>query len=248
MISADAILQRMQHKIPVFSYDTVDSTSEAARRFLQENDCQQAVFVANAQTAGKGRLGRSFYSPADTGLYMTYVFRTDGLTRETLRITTAASVAVAQALDCGAQIKWVNDLYLQGKKICGILTEMVVTDCTYVLVGIGINLTTAQFPEDLQHKAGAVGAPLCREALAADICDRLAQAVDSLAVPTYLDYYRQNMLGLGQEITYIEDGIPHNARMTGITDWGELIVLEDGRERLLCSGEISLRIPGAALL
>ena len=248
MICRESILQQMQHQIPVFAYDIIDSTNEAARRFLLANACDRAVFVADGQTAGKGRLGRSFYSPADTGLYMTYVFRADNFSRETLRITTAASVAVAQALDCGARIKWVNDLYLHGKKICGILTETVVTDCTYVLVGIGINLTTAQFPEDLQHKAGAVGAPLCREALAADICDRLAQAVDSLAVPTYLDYYRQNMLGLGQEITYIEDGIPHNARMTGITDWGELIVLEEGRERLLCSGEISLRIPGAALL
>jgi BirA family biotin operon repressor/biotin-[acetyl-CoA-carboxylase] ligase len=248
MICRESILQQMQHQIPVFSFDTVDSTNEAARRFLLEHDCQQAVFVANAQTAGKGRLGRSFYSPADTGLYMTYVFRTDALTRETLRITTAASVAVAQALDCGARIKWVNDLYLQGKKICGILTETVVTRHTYVLIGIGINLTTALFPEDLQHKAGAVGRALSREALVANLCDRLAQAVDSLAAPTYLDYYRQHMLGLGQEITYIEDGVAHSARMTGITDWGELIVLEDGRERLLCSGEISLRIPGAALL
>ena len=248
MVCAQQIRQLLQQKIPVFAYNILDSTNEAARRFLQENACDRAVFVADGQTAGKGRLGRSFYSPADTGLYMTYVFRADNFSRETLRITTAASVAVAQALDCGARIKWVNDLYLHGKKICGILTETVITDCTYVLVGIGINLTTAQFPEDLQHKAGAVGRALSREALVANLCDRLAQAVDNLAVPTYLDYYRQNMLGLGQEITYIEDGIPHNARMTGITDWGELIVLEEGRERLLCSGEISLRVPGAALL
>ena len=248
MISADAILQRMQHKIPVFSYDTVDSTSEAARQFLQENDCQQAVFVANAQTAGKGRLGRSFYSPADTGLYMTYVFRTDGLTRETLRITTAASVAVAQALDCGAQIKWVNDLYLQGKKICGILTETVVTRHTYILVGIGINLTTAAFPQELQHKAGAVGRTLCREALVADLCHRLFQAVSQLSSPAYLDYYRQHMLGLGQQITYIRDGIPHSARMTGITDWGELLVEEQGQQRLLDSGEISILLPGMPAL
>ncbi len=246
MIHTEQIVQQMQHKIPVFSYDTIDSTNEQARRFLQENACERAVFVSNAQTAGKGRLGRSFYSPADTGLYMTYVFRTDGLSRETLRITTAASVAVAQALNCGAQIKWVNDLYLRGKKICGILTETVITDCTYVLIGIGINLTTAQFPEDLRHKAGAVGKTLCRETLVADLCDRLSQTVEQLSSPAYLEYYRQHMLGLGQEITYVEDGIPHKAQMQGITDWGELIVLENGRERLLYSGEISLRLPGMA--
>ncbi len=248
MIRTELITQQMQHRIPVFSFDTVDSTNEQARRFLQENDCGQAVFVANAQTAGKGRLGRSFYSPADTGLYMTYIFRTDGLSRETLRITTAASVAVAQALDCGAQIKWVNDLYLRGKKICGILTETVVTRHTYVLVGIGINLTTAVFPEDLQHKAGAVGRALCRESLIAHLCDRLSQAVSQLSSPAYLDYYRQHMLGLGQQITYIRDGIAHRAQMTGITDWGELIVLENGRERLLDSGEISILLPGMPAL
>lgn len=241
MIYPELLTQRMEHKLPVFAYDVVDSTNEEARRVLQKTPCKRAVFVANSQTAGKGRLGRSFYSPADTGLYMTYAFRTDGIRRETLRITTAASVAVAQALDCGAQIKWVNDLYLHGKKICGILTETMVTDHTYVLVGIGINLTTTEFPEDLQHKAGSVGQTRSRKELIADLCDRLFFAVNNLGSPAYLNYYRQNMLGVGQQITYIENGIPHSAQMTGITDWGELIVLEQGRQKLLSSGEISIR-------
>ena len=245
MIYTELLTQHMRHKIPVFAYDVIDSTNEQARRVLQETPCRRAVFVANSQTAGKGRLGRSFYSPADTGLYMTYAFRTDGIRRETLRITTAASVAVAQALDCGARIKWVNDLYLHGKKICGILTETMVTDHTYVLVGIGINLTTAEFPEDLRHKAGSVGQARCREELIADLCDRLSATIDNLSSPAYLDYYRQNMLGLGQPITYVEDGVPHSAQMAGITDWGELMVLEDGRQKLLCSGEISIRFPDA---
>lgn len=243
MIHTELLTQRMQCKIPIFAYDVIDSTNEQARRILQEAPCSRAVFVANAQTAGKGRLGRSFYSPADTGLYMTYAFRTDGICRETLRITTAASVAVAQALNCGARIKWVNDLYLNGKKICGILTETLVTDRTYVLIGIGINLTTTEFPEDLRHKAGSAGQTRCRKELIADLCDRLSFAVDNLASPIYLDYYRQHMLGLGQQITYVEDGTMHSAQMMGITDWGELIVLENGRQKLLCSGEISIRFP-----
>lgn len=248
MIHRELLMQHMQHKIPVFAYDVIDSTNQQARRVLQTEAFPRAVFVANAQTAGKGRLGRSFYSPADTGIYMTYVFRADGISRETLRITTAASVAVAQALDCGAKIKWVNDLYLHGKKICGILTETVVTDHTYVLVGIGINLTTADFPPDLRHKAGSLGQARCREALIADLCDRLSLAESQLSSPAYLDYYRQHMLGLGQQITYAEDGIPHRAQILGITDWGELMVLEGGRQRLLCSGEISILLPEAGML
>lgn len=248
MIRTDVLSQHLQQEIPVFCYDTIDSTNEEARRFLQKNTCQRALFVANGQTAGKGRLGRSFYSPTNTGVYMTYVFRVDNFSRDTLRITTATSVAVAQALDCGAQIKWVNDLYLNGKKICGILTETVVTDSTYVLVGIGINLTTTDFPKDLLHKAGSVGQNLCQELLIANICNRLSQAIDQLASPTYLDYYRQHMLGLDQQITYVQDGIPHSAQMIGINDWGELLVLENGRETTLSSGEISLRIPDIGVI
>ncbi|MBR5244573.1 MAG: hypothetical protein IKW07_00920, partial [Clostridia bacterium] len=119
---------------------------------------------------------------------------------------------------------------------------------TYILVGIGINLTTAAFPQALQHKAGAVGRTLCREALVADLCHRLFQAASQLSSPAYLDYYRQHMLGLGQQITYIRDGIPHSARMTGITDWGELLVEEQGQQRLLDSGEISILLPGMPAL
>ena len=244
MIRTDLLKQHLRQEIPVFAYDAIDSTNEEARRYLQKHTCRCALFVANSQTAGKGRLGRSFYSPADTGIYMTYVFRADTFSRETLRITTAASVAVAKALDCGVGIKWVNDLYLNGKKICGILTETVVTDSTYVLVGIGINLTTASFPEDLRHKAGAVGQDRCREALAADICNRLSAAVTQLDSAAYLEDYRRLMLGVGQQISYVRDGISHSAQIMDITDWGELIVLEHGSETVLSSGEISLRIPG----
>lgn len=125
MINAQNILKSLNNKIEVYTYDVIPSTNDEARKFLIKAPCDRAVFVARGQTAGKGRLGRSFYSPTDTGIYMTYVFRVEKICNETVRITTAASAAVAKALDCGAKIKWVNDLYLCGKKICGILTETV---------------------------------------------------------------------------------------------------------------------------
>lgn len=241
MICGSKIRKALKREIPVIVYEVTDSTSDRARAFVAENACDRMVVVANEQTKGRGRLGRSFYSPADTGIYMTYVFRADTVSRDTLRVTAAAGVAVAKALDCGAQIKWVNDLYLNGKKICGILTETVAARHTYILVGIGINLITADFPEVLRTKAGCVGAGLDREKLIADICDRLSQIADDVSSTEYLNYYRSHMYGIGESIIYTEDGKEHQAVMEGISDFGELIVTENNKRKLLCSGEISVR-------
>lgn len=163
MICVNKLRIALKREIPVIVYEVTDSTNDRARAFVKDNACDRMVFVANEQTKGRGRLGRSFYSPADTGIYMTYVFRADTICRDTLRVTAAAGVAVAKALDCGAKIKWVNNLYLNDKKICGILTETVTANGIYVLVGIGINLTTVGFPEDIREKAGCVGAEFDKE-------------------------------------------------------------------------------------
>lgn len=164
MINAQNILKSLNNKIEVYTYDVIPSTNDEARKFLIKAPCDRAVFVARGQTAEKGRLGRSFYSPTDTGIYMTYVFRVEKICNETVRITTAASAAVAKALDCGAKIKWVNDLYLCGKKICGILTETVkIAEYNYIMIGVGINLTTIDFPDDIRHKAGAIGVTLDKD-------------------------------------------------------------------------------------
>ena len=206
MIDKDKVHQYLKRKIPVFTYDLIGSTNEQARLRLEEHPCERAVFIARGQTAGKGRMGRSFYSPVDTGIYMTYVFRIEELCRDTLQVTTAASVAVAKALDCGVQIKWVNDLYLKGKKVCGILTETVKETYTYVLIGVGINLTTVDFPEEICEKAGAVGFSLDKEITIAAICDNLSQIADDISSVDYIEYYRRNMFGIGKRMTYSMNG------------------------------------------
>ncbi len=241
MIDGKKILNCLQRKLDVFTYDEIDSTNDQARRYLKNAVCERAVFIAGSQTAGKGRLGRSFYSPPNTGIYMTYVFRIKSFGRDTLRITTAASVAVAKALDCGAKIKWVNDLYLNGKKICGILTETVSAKYTYVLIGVGVNLTTEQFPNELSEKAGSVGLPLDIEQIIAAICDNLSGMADDISSIEYLEYYRNNMLGIGKSVVYIENGQTHTAVIEGISEWGELIVAEHNTKKLLCSGEITMQ-------
>ena len=138
--------------------DEIDSTNEEAKRRIKGGATEDFVLVARKQTAGKGRKGRSFYSPKDTGIYLTYTHFTDEAAENVLKVTVVASVIAAKTikdtlnLDCG--IKWVNDLYLNGKKVSGTLCEYIFKG-TYeneknaVIVGIGINLSTEDFPEEI---------------------------------------------------------------------------------------------------
>lgn len=241
MISAQNIFKNLNNKIEIYAYDVIPSTNDEARKLLLKTPCDRAVIVARGQTAGKGRLGRRFYSPTDTGIYMTYVFRVKKMCTETVRITTAASVAVAKALNCGVKIKWVNDLYLDGKKICGILTETAkIAEYTYIMVGVGINLTTIDFPDDIRHKAGAIGVALDKDKTIAVICDNLSQIADAPFATDYLEYYRKNMIGIGETITYSENGQEHTAKIEGINELGELLVIERDEQKCLCSGEITI--------
>ena len=242
MIYKDRIITHLQRKIPVITYELTDSTNDRARSFLAETPCERIAFIANGQTNGRGRMGRSFYSPADTGIYLTYAFRSKKTCNDFIRVTTAASVAVAKALDCNAKIKWVNDLYLHGKKICGILTETLSTEeDIYILVGVGINLTTIDFPDSIKQTAGSIHGEIDKEKTIAAICDQLSMVADNIRSDAYLEYYREHMLGVGQDIVYVENRQEHQAVIEGVDHYGGLIVIENNTKKILRSGEISVK-------
>lgn len=241
MIDLSKISKHVEIPLPILAFDTVDSTNDRARAYLTNHKPERMVFLSNSQTAGRGRMGRNFYSPPDTGIYMTYVLPIDMVEKNTLLITTSVCVAVMRALNCGAKIKWINDLYLNGKKICGILIESVQREehpC--LLIGIGINLTTSDFPEELCMTAGAIPKKLDREITIARICDALSHMADHFPSTEHLADYRQNLLGLGRIIRYIENGRVHEAVMQGVDDFGCLLVMENGNRKVLYSGEITL--------
>lgn len=243
MINEKEIRKHLTANIPITVFESVDSTNNAVRRYLNEHENSHIVFIANEQTSGRGRMGRRFYSPPDTGIYMTYAFQAAGISMDVLRITTVASVAVLRALNCGARIKWVNDLYLYGRKICGILTEMFTSlrsGQIYLLVGIGINLTTIDFPEDICGIAGSIGGYINKEETIASICNHMFQMVEEFPSPAYLADYRRHLLGVNQEITYTEQGQSHTAVIEGVDDFGRLIVKEAGQRKALCSVDISM--------
>ena len=156
-------------RVAVKIWEEIDSTNNIAK---SESDADTpALYIARTQTGGRGRLGRSFHSPADTGLYMTVAYTTNRPLSEAVRVTAAAAVAAASAIEALTKItpsvKWVNDLYLHGAKVGGILTEAVTRPdgAHRMVVGLGINLTTATFPEGLRAPATSLFSPCQAEAV-----------------------------------------------------------------------------------
>lgn len=242
MINKEKIQIKLKQKLSIIVFNSTDSTNTQARKILASKHRERMLIVANEQTSGRGRLRRSFYSPADTGIYMTYSFNTEKTCNNIARITIAVSVAVAKALNCDVKIKWVNDLYYNDRKICGILTESfssVMGKGLYVLVGIGVNLTTENFPDDIRMIAGSVNKDFDKELLIAKICDNLSQIIDNFSCTDYFDYYRENMMGIGETVCYRENGKLHQAVILGIDNSGGLIVKENNEEKILYSAEIT---------
>ena len=213
------------------------------------------IAIASRQTGGKGRLGRSFYSPPDTGLYISFLLRPDMPAENALRITTIAAVAVAlaaeRAFGIETDIKWVNDVYIKGKKICGILTEasldMESGGLDYAVCGIGINIYEPDggFPEEIRDVAGAVldkKEKNARNKLASELIKAFFELYRSIDSNSYFAEYKKRLIWTGEEINLIKGGKTTPALMLGVDEECRLIVrYEDGREDKISSGEISIR-------
>ena len=252
ILSKGAIAARMRDSIPFIEvFDVIDSTNTEAKRALTSGLDEDALFVANEQPAGRGRRGRSFYSPKEHGIYFSCVLHPEVSLADSTAITSAAAVAVCEALEGATKkhpsIKWVNDIFIDNHKVCGILTEAI-SDfesgrVEAVIVGIGINLTTEIFPEELKDIAASVGVSVDRCALVADIFSRLKSLCDKLPDKKFMDEYRSRSLVLGKTVTFNRNGIIYEATAKTIRDDGELeVVLENGEMMLLNSGEISVKL------
>lgn len=209
------------------------------------------VVIAGEQSAGRGRLGRSFWSPPDAGIYMSILIRAKLDTADSLCITTCSAVSVAEAIEdvCGvsAGIKWVNDIYVGGKKVCGILTEssFIERQLDYAVLGIGINVADVGFPDDLIEKAGALNVGLSlRPVLAAQVLSRFYGYYPTMAQKTYMEEYRRRSVLTGKRIEYEKGGSLHTADVVGIDDNAHLLVKDDsGKTTALSSGEVNIKTP-----
>lgn len=240
--------------IDICLYDEIDSTNNEARRRAGESS-RPILIAARSQTAGRGRLGRSFFSPPDTGLYMTLLWRTDGPLDKAVAVTAATAVAVSRAistmfgLDVG--IKWVNDLYLHEKKLCGILTEAITPQPgeTYIAVGIGINLTTAAFPSGLRAPAISLAEalPPHKQIRAGFLCGSAVRELRTLVegrnltAPATLAEYRRRLILTGRQVTATRGEEVRTGIVRGVDDaYGLLLDTPEGPV-VLHSGEISVR-------
>lgn len=236
---------------------TVDSTNKWIREKADHGFPEGYTAISNEQTSGRGRYGREFFSPPGTGIYLSILLRPSNYSaQQAVRLTTMAAVAVCEAIeeisDETAQIKWVNDIYVKGKKICGILTEasfgLESGMLEYAVVGIGINLYTPQngFPEELSSIAGALfdhSKDDAKNHLAAAFLNYFMKYYTAQSPTDYVEKYRNRNLAIGKQITFINGNKTRNAYVCGIDDECRLIVrYENGELDHLAYGEIKIRL------
>lgn len=235
--------------------DSTVSTNIDASALAAAGAPNGSTVVALAQSAGQGRIGKSFFSPSG-GIYFSVVLRIDARLSAAPLITHAAAVSVSQAferlLGVFPSIKWVNDLFVDGKKVCGISAQATAdffsSRLRSVVVGIGIDYSSdlSVFPEELKDVAGVLfpkDAPPMRSRLIADIVSSLSAHATHLDPGAFMPEYRRRCFVIGRRVDYVFDNVPESGVATDVADDGALIVrTDDGRERRLSSGEISVRV------
>ena len=259
VLSGEGIRKYLTHQeLEVRVFPVLSSTNTVLKQMAADGAPGGLALLAEAQTAGRGRQGRSFHSPAGTGLYMSLLLRPEMALKKAPLLTSCAAVAVCEALeslgDVRPGIKWVNDIFLQGRKICGILTESGIDPQTgrldYVVTGIGINLRPPEgdFPEEIRSIAGTAfgdrDIPDLRNRLAAGVLDRLADFAANPDAEDIYEKYRDRSLAPGRPILMLLPGqepLPAQA-LSLERDYALRVRLPDGSEQLLRSGEISIRL------
>jgi len=246
--------------IDIHIFDSIDSTNTYLKKICNSTNGEFTTIIANEQTNGRGRLGRNFFSPADTGIYMSFEIKPDMHISDATFITTATSVAVCKAIEnvtnLNPKIKWINDIFAGGKKICGILTEGITNFETGLIeslvIGIGINIYNPQeqIPENLWEIAGSIkeaGGNDCvsRCALAAEVVGWLIKLSNTDEDEILSEYKKYSFL-IGKEVTVYpiidDEKSSYSAKVLDIDNQASLVVqLQDGSVKTLSSGEVTLK-------
>lgn len=234
-------------------YEKIDSTNTEAKRLLStENLTNFTILVADEQTAGRGRHGKNFVSPKSTGVYFSIIFfpNQDFSFKSFDLVTIKAAISIVRAIekntDKKPEIKWVNDIFLNHKKICGILTE---ADTDFeskkvrsIITGIGINFTT-EFTDELGPIAGSLDVKdLRRSKLVASVINEFYNALYNMTNAEVLEIYKSHSLLLGREVNFEYNGKKYEAIAEDINECANLVVkTKDGETMVLSSGEVSVK-------
>lgn len=255
ILTAEGVKSHLSFDCDIRVFKSVDSTNDELKKLAMQGAPEWTVVIAEGQKKGRGRNNHSFCSPCGTGLYISVLFRPVFSSSDSLFVTTSAAVAVCEAIEAiggeKTQIKWVNDVFLRGKKVCGILTEASFSvengGMEYVIAGIGINVKKGAFPQELESIATSVFGDDCpddaRARLAAVLLERLKHYYEGIPERTfYPEYVRRSFL-IGKKVQVFSGRIEGDAVVEGIDEHCFLKVrFADGSERLLSSGEVSVRL------
>ena len=248
-------IDNIKRNIPAFFnhieyYDQIDSTST----HMKNNAYQQGdIIIADMQNKGRGRNGKAFHSPANKGIYLSFLITPDLNIYEALKITALVSVALVKTIQKNyhltPSIKWVNDLMIQDKKIAGILCESTLKnnykDIEKMIIGIGINVHSYPMPDELKEHAGCIedfsDISVSREKIIIDFLNFFYDDYIHIYHCQFMDDYRRYSYILNQYITVYENNHHYNAFVQSINDDGTLTILTDNQTKVLQSEEISIR-------
>lgn len=242
-------------ELKIIYLDEIDSTNREVRRLGDAGAVEGTVVIADCQTGGKGRLGRTWFSPAGTGIWMSLLLRPELPPEKVSGITLMAATSVCRAIrsatGLNTQIKWPNDLVINGKKVCGILTESAILDgeLKFAVLGIGVNVNQTEFPGDLPNAwslAMTAGRELDREGLIECCLNCLKEDYERYVQSGDLRQLRQeyeaHLVNLDQPVRVLSPAGEWTGVAKGINDSGDLIVLNDqGESVAVNSGEVSVR-------
>jgi BirA family biotin operon repressor/biotin-[acetyl-CoA-carboxylase] ligase len=250
-ISKNLHTDKIGRKLIIF--DEIDSTNNYAKQLARNGEPEGTVIISDCQVKGKGRLGRDFVSPKDAGLYFSVILRPDFPMELSQLITSCAAVAVAETLDevCNVEtnIKWVNDIFLNGRKLCGILTEASVSfeagNLDFAIVGIGINVFNkkSDMPKELDKIVTSIeeetGNRFSRNIIAAKLCDKLEEKINDIESRSFLDVYRKKSNLIGKYVLADFNNEQKKAEVIDIDDNAAIVLrLEDDKIVHMNSGEV----------
>jgi BirA family biotin operon repressor/biotin-[acetyl-CoA-carboxylase] ligase len=237
----------------IFIYNSIDSTNTQAKLYAENTPGDVAVFISEEQTAGRGRLGKSFISNSKKGLYLSLLINNEYKASEAVNLTTYMAVIASSLIEelsgLEVKIKWVNDLYVNDKKLSGILTEGKINPngtLDYAIIGIGINLYSQEYPEEIKSIATDIETECGKSVNINDIAGKLINDflnnIDLLGSKKIVKAYKARSFLTGKRVTVIKPTEQYNATVLGISDDCALKVQkEDGLVELLTTGEVSLK-------
>ena len=236
-------------------FDVTDSTNTQAKSLGEGDAPNGTLVVAGKQESGRGRRGRSFESPAGTGIFMTLLLRPEIEPQNASMLTLVSALAVAKGIehmvDLPVQIKWPNDIVINVKNVCGILTEMSaqMDYVNYIVIGIGINVGNEEFPEEIKDVATSIylesGKHVNRAMLIEKIWEEFEDYYElyekTQDLSSLVKEYDSYLVNRGQKVRVLDSKEPYEGKAMGITDRGELIVDTWEARRLVSAGEVSVR-------